>query len=82
MAIGFLAVLLLSAQAQPAAAAAKPKLICRESQAHLGTRVRTGRLCRTQEQWQVEDAERDRVPVTLRVTAGQGDAAQPTRKPQ
>jgi hypothetical protein len=60
----------------------KPKLVCRESERRLGSHVRTGRRCKTAQQWEEEDAERDRVPVTLRVTAGQGDAAQPTRKPQ
>ena len=85
MAIGLLAFLLLSGQAAevaPAAAPAKPKLVCRESESRLGSRVRTGRLCKTPEHWAQDDAERDRVPVTLRVTAGQGDAAQPTRRPQ
>lgn len=60
----------------------KPKLICRESEAHLGTRMRTGRECKTAEQWQQEDAERNRIPVTLRVTPGQGDGVQPTQSPQ
>jgi hypothetical protein len=85
MAIALFAVLLLTGQAaevQPAAVPAKPRLVCRESQSHLGSRVRTGRLCKTPEQWAQEDAERERVPLTLQVTAGQGDAAQPTRRPQ
>jgi hypothetical protein len=81
--MSLLAFLLLTAQgaAQPAIPP-KPKLVCRESEKRLGTHVRSGRRCKTPEQWEQEDAERDRVPVTLRVTAGQGDAAQPTRKPQ
>jgi hypothetical protein len=74
--------LLVAAQTAQPANPPKAKLVCRESQAQLGTHVRSGRRCKTPEQWQQEDAERDRVPVTLRVTAGQGDAAQPTRKPQ
>jgi hypothetical protein len=63
-------------------AAPKPKLVCREGESQLGSHVHTPRRCLTEEQWQEEDARRDRVPLTLRVTAGQGDAAQPTRKPQ
>ena len=81
--MSLLALLLLSGQAaQPAAAPPKPKLLCRQSETHLGSRVRTPRSCKTPEQWAQEDAERTRIPLTLRVTAGQGDAAQPTRKPQ
>jgi len=61
----------------------KPKLVCRESEAQLGTHVRSGRQCKTPEQWAEEDAERERVPVTLRVTAGQGDTpTRPVQQPQ
>ena len=61
----------------------KPKLVCREAEGHLGTRVRTARRCLTAEEWQQEDAERERVPVTLRVTAGQGDTpTRPSQTPQ
>jgi len=56
----------------------KPKLVCREGEVQLGSHVHSGARCLTQEQWDEEDAKRDRVPVTLRVTAGQGDG-QPTR---
>jgi hypothetical protein len=59
----------------------KPKLICREGESQTGSHVHTGARCLTAQQWEQEDARRDRVPVTLRVTAGQGDgqpaAAQP-----
>lgn len=74
--------LLMVAQEPTPPPAAKPKLVCREGQSQLGSHVRTPRRCLTDEQWREEDARRDRVPVTLRVTAGQGDAAQPTRRPQ
>ena len=61
----------------------KPKLICREAEGHLGSHVRTARQCKTAEQWAQEDAERDRVPLTLRVTAGQGDTpTRPSQTPQ
>ena len=81
--MSLLALLLLAAEpvAQPADPP-KLKLVCRDSERRLGSHVRTGRRCKTPEQWAQEDAERDRVPVTLRVTAGQGDPAQPTRQPQ
>jgi hypothetical protein len=54
--------------------AEKPKLICREDQQHLGSRIHTGRRCKTADEWQREDAARDQLPATLRVTEGQGDA--------
>lgn len=77
---------LLLASGDPSAAqssTAKPKLICREAEGRLGSHVRTSRRCLTAEQWQKEDAERDRVPVTLRVTAGQGDTpTRPSQRPQ
>ena len=77
---------LLLASADPSAAQSpptKPQLICREAEGHLGSHVRTSRRCLTAQQWQQEDAERDRVPVTLRVTAGQGDTpTRPTQTPQ
>jgi hypothetical protein len=81
--MSLLALVLLAAQpaAQPADPP-KPKLVCRESERQLGSHVRTGRRCKTPEQWAEEDMDRDRVPVTLRVTAGQSDVAQPTRRPQ
>ena len=84
MAAGLIALLLLAPEpaTQPATPPSKPKLVCRESETHLGTRMRTGRRCKTPEQWQEEDAERNRVPVSLRVVPEQGDGAQPTQRPQ
>ena len=81
MVIALVALLLVSGQAAPSPPS-KPKLVCREGESQLGSHVHVPRRCLTQEQWQEDDARRDRVPLTLRVTAGQGDAAQPTRKPQ
>ena len=63
-------------------AAAKPKLVCREDQQHLGSRIHTGRRCKTTEQWQREDAVRDQLPTTLRVTEGQGDGLPKRPRPQ
>ncbi len=82
MAVALLALLMLSAERGSTLPAPKPKLICREGESQLGTHVHAPRRCLTEQQWQEEDARRDRVPLTLRVTAGQGDAAQPTRQPQ
>lgn len=76
-----IALLLVSAQPAPEPLQ-KPKLVCRGGESQLGSHVHSARRCLTEEQWQEEDARRDRVPVTLRVTAGQGDPAQPTRRPE
>lgn len=81
MVIALVAILLVSEQPAPTSPS-KPKLVCREGETQLGSHVHAQRRCLTDEQWQEEDARRDRVPLTLRVTAGQGDAAQPTRRPQ
>jgi hypothetical protein len=78
-----LAVLLLVAD--PALAPAtvqKPKLICRESEQELGSHIRTGRRCKTAEEWRQEDLRRDQISPTMRVTAGQGDALTPKTRPQ
>jgi hypothetical protein len=81
MAIALVALLLVSGQPDPSPSP-KPKLVCREGESQLGSHVHAPRRCLTEEQWQEEDARRDSVPLTLRVTAGQGDPAQPTRQPQ
>ena len=51
----------------------KPKLICRDPQQELGSHIRTPRRCKTAEQWQEEDHQRDNMPATLKVVPGQGD---------
>jgi hypothetical protein len=83
MVMALLGLLLVAAEAAPAQTSPKPKLICREAEGHLGSHVRTARRCLSPEEWQQEDAERERVPVTLRVTAGQGDTpTRPSQTPQ
>ena len=84
MPLMLLAVALASAapQSAPAAAAEKPSLICRESENLTGSHIRTGRRCKTAEQWQIEDARRDRVPPSLRVTEGQMDGHPPPAQPR
>jgi hypothetical protein len=58
---------------------AKPPLICRENESVTGTHVRAARRCETAAEWDSEDARRDRVPTTLRVTEGQNDGHAPVR---
>ena len=41
--------------------------ICRDHERRTGTRIRSGRVCKTQEQWQADDAERERAPTTMRI---------------
>mgnify|MGYP003288788843 CR=1 FL=1 len=67
-----IAVLTLAAAAQapqaaPAAEKAKPQRICRENERHTGTRIRSLRTCKTQEQWDIDDAARDRRPLSLQI---------------
>ena len=51
----------------------KEAKICRQSESRTGTRIRSGRRCRTAEEWRKEDEERARIPPTLTVTEGQPD---------
>jgi hypothetical protein len=73
--IAFLAAVACLASSSSAAAAEgssdKPKerLICRDSQKSLGSRIRKPRRCLTAEQWRQADEDASRVPVTLRVIA-------------
>jgi hypothetical protein len=65
-----IAVLTLAAAAQAPQAAlpsAKPQKICRENERHTGTRIRSTRTCKTQEQWDMDDAARDRRPLGLQI---------------
>lgn len=59
----------------------KPKLICREGEQELGSHMRTNRRCLTAEEWQNEDARRDRIPLTARVSADPDDAARAATRP-
>jgi hypothetical protein len=69
--------LLLVGQAdvpEPTTGPAKPQLICRESEEETGSHIRSGRRCKTEEEWRREDERRGRAPASMRVTEGQGDA--------
>ena len=72
--------LLFAAAAQSAVPPAtppsvKPARICRETGRQTGSHIRSGRRCKTEEQWRLED-ERRRVPADMRVTEGQNDLGQ------
>jgi hypothetical protein len=61
---------------------AKPKLICRADDQMVGTRIHSGRRCKTAEQWQEEDARQNQMPTTLRIMPNDGSALQPPERPQ
>jgi len=59
-----------------AAPVQKPRMVCRGGEESLGSHMRTGLVCKTEEEWRREDEEIERAhpPETLRVTPAQGDA--------
>jgi uncharacterized membrane protein YccC len=61
--------------------AEKPKLICREGDQELGSHIRSGRRCKTAEEWQQEDERATAVPTTLRVVAGHPDGTPTAQRP-
>ena len=75
--------LALGAAAAPAAEAPlKPLKICRESTKQTGSHIRTGRRCKTAEEWaRIDGAEGQAIP-TLRVIPSQGDGNQKMTRPQ
>jgi hypothetical protein len=78
-AIPFAMVLMLGAApaaAEPAPPPLQPVKICRKAEQSLGTHIRGGRKCRTAEEWEREDAARDRKPAGLQVTEGQNAGTQ------
>ncbi len=82
MLAGLAFLLTMAAQTQPAVLADKPQLICREGEEHTGSRIRTGRRCKTAEEWQIEDQRRDAQPTSMRVTDNQRDALPTPKRPQ
>ena len=68
--------LLLAAQTAAPAQPAPPKpiLVCREGEREVGSHIRSGRRCKTAEEWAKEDAEREQVAPSARITEGQGDS--------
>jgi hypothetical protein len=72
--------LMLATQAggpAPVSVPQKPQLFCRESEQELGSHIRTGRRCKTAEQWQQEDSRRGQIPPSLTVVPNRGDGAVP-----
>jgi hypothetical protein len=70
---------LATAQAPQAALApqsAKPLKVCRENERHTGTRIRSLRTCKTQEQWDMDDAARDRRPLSLQIKSDEPKPAE------
>jgi hypothetical protein len=63
------------AAAEPAAPADGPKLICKGGQKVIGSRMRTPRRCRTEEEWRVDEEKASRLPETLRVGAAKDEGA-------
>ena len=58
-------------QAAPPGPLPKPQRICRENERRTGSHIRSGRTCKTAEQWQMEDAARDRIPPTMQIKTEQ-----------
>jgi hypothetical protein len=79
--------MLMFAAADPAPAtappppAAKPQVICREGEQELGSHMHASRRCMTLEQWQQEDARRQQIPISARITGDPDDAARAATRP-
>ena len=58
-------------QAVPQPRPPKPQRICRENEQRTGSHIRSSRTCKTAEQWQMEDAARDRIPPTMQIKTEQ-----------
>jgi hypothetical protein len=56
-----------------------PRLICKGGQKVIGSRMRTPRRCRTEEQWRAEEDKASRLPETLRVGAPKDEGPQQPR---
>lgn len=67
----FLALFALAIADPATAPPPNPPLICRKAEKEVGSHIRTGKRCRTAEEWEREDAERERKPADMRVTEGQ-----------
>jgi hypothetical protein len=64
-------------QAAPAQQAPeKPKLICRTGEQQLGSHMRTGRRCKTAEQWEIEDSKLPQMPASAIITPGEAPPGQ------
>ena len=52
----------------------RPQLICRQGEKETGSHRRTGKRCKTAEEWAKEDEESARLSPSARITEGQGDS--------
>ena len=80
MPLAMIAIALVSGQ--PAAAPRpprEPEKVCREKYRQLGSRIRSGRVCKTAEQWEAEETRA--APPSLIITEGQQDG-RPAKQPQ
>ena len=68
--------LLFGVQANGSPSEAEPprQKICRASVQETGSHIRTGRRCKTAEEWRRLDERQGQVSPSARITAGQGDA--------
>jgi hypothetical protein len=81
MILGFIALLMASDTPHDPATVVKPKLVCREGDTQTGSHMHASRRCLTVEEWQLHDEQRDRIPITARVTADPEDAARAATRP-
>ena len=58
--------------AEPAGTNQKERQVCRAPAKTLGSRIRTPRRCRTEQQWR-EEEEKGGLPISAQVTTGQND---------
>ena len=59
-------------QSTPAPPHAEPRLICRGGEVRVGSHIHSQGRCKSAEEWQLEDAQRDQKPATMRVNSDDG----------
>jgi len=52
----------------------KPQLICRQGEKETGSHRRTGKRCKTADEWAKEDEDRTRMSPSAQITEGQRDS--------
>jgi len=52
----------------------KPQLICRQGERETGSHRRTGKRCKTADEWAKEDEDRTRMSPSAQITEGQRDS--------
>jgi hypothetical protein len=69
-----LALMFTDAPAATPTTAEKPQLICRQGERETGSHRRTGKRCKTADEWAKEDADRTRLSPSAQITEGQRDS--------